>query len=261
MESDTDITKLKYVLYARKSTDDPKRQSTSIEDQVAACETMAANWGIKLVRPYIREEKSAKIPGKRTQFSQLIEDLKAGKYDGIVAWHPDRLARNMKEGGEIINMLDEGDIVDLKFCTHPFTPDPSGIMLLGMAFVLSKEYSDRLSANVTRGVRRRLNEGKSGGTYKPGYVLNEDIYYEPDPDNYSIVEQAWKNRVNGLPYSEIVKRMNASGFTRTYKGDKTKASKMSVQKLTKLFRDPIYYGYLVQSGETINLLDKYKLDL
>ncbi len=34
MEEELDITKLKYVLYARKSTDDPERQVRSTEDQV-----------------------------------------------------------------------------------------------------------------------------------------------------------------------------------------------------------------------------------
>ena len=35
----------------------------------------------------------------------MVADIKAGKYDAILAYHPDRLARNMTEGGIITDML------------------------------------------------------------------------------------------------------------------------------------------------------------
>jgi hypothetical protein len=54
----------------------------------------------------------------------------------------------MREGGEVIDMIDEDYIKDLKFVTHHFTPDANGKMLLGMAFVLSKQYSDDLSQKI-----------------------------------------------------------------------------------------------------------------
>ncbi len=47
----------------------------------------------------------------------------------------------MLEGGEIIDLIDQGIIKDLKFKTHFFTKDANGKMLLGMTFVLSKQYS------------------------------------------------------------------------------------------------------------------------
>ena len=43
----------------------------------------------------------------------------------------------MKEGGEIIDMIDYGSIKDLQFVTHTFSNDANGKMLLGMAFVMS----------------------------------------------------------------------------------------------------------------------------
>ncbi|OGV96026.1 hypothetical protein A2W24_03090 [Microgenomates group bacterium RBG_16_45_19] len=160
MEEELDITKLKYVLYARKSTEDETRQVKSIEDQIEECKIFAKRVGITFV-DILQESKSAKRPNNRPIFRQMLDDIKGGKYDGILSWHPDRLSRNMLEGGEIINMIDEGVIQDLKFVTHHFTNDASGKMLLGIAFVLSKEFSDKLSTDVTRGTRRRLNnEGR-----------------------------------------------------------------------------------------------------
>lgn len=152
-QSQVDITKLRYVLYARKSTDDPKRQIRSIDDQIDECKLLAQRNGMRIVKE-LREEKSAKIPGKRKVFDEMMTGIKTGRYDAILAWNPDRLARNMIEGSEILNLADNGTIQDLKFVTHYFTNDASGKMLLGISFVMADYYSRNLSQNVTRGVRK-----------------------------------------------------------------------------------------------------------
>src|SRR5882724_5033687 len=122
MEEQIDITKLKYVLYARKSTDDAKNQARSIDDQIAECKDMAKRIHIHIAEVVI-EKKSAKKPGQRPLFRQMLKDIRRGKYDGILAWNPDRLSRNMRESGEIIEMVDDELIKDMKFVTHPFSRD------------------------------------------------------------------------------------------------------------------------------------------
>lgn len=62
MQDETDILKLKYVLYARKSTEDETRQVKSIGDQIDECILLANRLGITVVRPYLEEAKSAKRP-------------------------------------------------------------------------------------------------------------------------------------------------------------------------------------------------------
>jgi DNA invertase Pin-like site-specific DNA recombinase len=53
-----DYTKLRYVLYVRKSTDDASKQTRSLKDQIAECERLARALGIRLVRPYLSENPS-----------------------------------------------------------------------------------------------------------------------------------------------------------------------------------------------------------
>ena len=144
---DIDFTRLRYVLYARKSTTDESHQEHSIPDQLRFCREFAEKNNLHVVAE-IEEKQSAKTAGKRPLFTQMLKDIRAGKYDGILAWHPDRLCRNMLEAGEIIDMLDNWDIVDLKFCQHPFANNASGKMILGMMFVFSKQYSDSLKERV-----------------------------------------------------------------------------------------------------------------
>lgn len=187
-QQELDVTKLKYVLYARKSTDDPERQARSIPDQIAECQQLAERLGLNVAKPILQESRSAKKPNQRPVFTQMLKDIRQGKYDAILSWAPDRLARNMREGGEVIDMIDEVIIKDLKFVTYQFTPDPNGKMLLGMAFVLSKQYSDKLSQDVTRGVRRKLAEGLTP-TPKYGYSNVDGVYY-PDGSNFELLCEA-----------------------------------------------------------------------
>lgn len=255
-EIQIDITKLRYVLYARKSTDDPQRQIRSIDDQIDECRAMAKRLGIKIVA-VIKEEKSAKKPGKRSEFNKVLHGIRTKQYDSILAWNPDRLARNMKEGGELIDMVDEGLILDLKFVTHHFTPDANGKMLLGMAFVLSKQYSDKLSQDVSRGVKRSLKEGKSSGTPKHGYVRDEDGFYRPDGKNFELICEAWEMRKTGKSLETIAAFLTEQGYERKYKDKAAKAGR-SVQMSDKIlsdrvFNDPFYYGVLIQKGHKVDL--------
>lgn len=249
-----DFTKLKYVLYARKSTDDNSRQLRSIDDQIAECLALATRLNLNVSQPII-ETKSAKKPNQRPLFRQILSDIRKGLYDGILAWNPDRLARNMKEGGEIIDMIDEGYIKDLKFVTHHFTSDANGKMLLGMAFVLSKQYSDDLSQKVTRGVRRSFAEGKSPAP-KHGYMRDKDGLYRPDPETIDLISDAWNMRAEGTSIEEIVKYLNDRDYRRIVKKSGRKV-KMTKQILSDLFNDPFYYGVLMQAGGEVNLVDLY----
>ena len=256
-EEQIDFTKLKYVLYARKSTDDPGRQPKSIGDQIAECVELANRNRLHIIGKPLIETKSAKKPDQRPVFTQMLKDLKNGKYDGIVSWNPDRLARNMREGGEIIDMIDEGQIKDLKFVTHHFTKDANGKMLLGLAFVLSKQYSDNLSQNVKRGVGRRLSEGKSP-VPKHGYKRDEDGMFRPDSHNFYLIQKAWLLRAEGESYEEIVKYLNATAYKRVTK--RGREIVMAKQMLTKMFKDPFYYGILIQNGQTNDLRQIYNFE-
>ena len=249
MENELDITKLKYVLYARKSRTDETAQVRSIPDQKAECRELASRLGLKVVK-VLEEAKSAKKPNQRPVFDEMIRGIRSGIYDGILAWNPDRLARNMLEGGMIIDFIDQDIIKDLKFVTHSFTKDANGKMLLGMSFVLSKQYSDDLSQKVTRGVRRRFEEGKTP-TPKHGYI-NDGGNFRPDGENFRIMEDAWQMRLEGKSLEVITEYMNKEGYGRLIKKD-GRLIKMTIKILTVIFHDPFYFGLLVQAGQTVDL--------
>ncbi len=255
MDYEVDTSKLKYVMYVRKSTDDPERQARSIPDQIAECQELAKRLNLTIVGRPIEETKSAKKPGKRPLFRQMLRDLTAGKYDGILCWNPDRLARNMREGGEVIDMIDEDIIKDLKFVTHHFTKDANGLMLLGLAFVLSKQYSDKLSQDVTRGMVRKASEGRSH-IPKHGYVIDDNGRYQPDGPNFDLIRQAWQMKLHGEPLEKISNTINGLGYHRLIKSTGRKVN-MDKRILSELFHDSFYFGMLEQASETVDLRTKY----
>lgn len=77
-----------YVIYARKSTEDDQRQVQSVEDQIDHCRKYAEQNGLEIVA-VVREEKSAKIAGKRLKFQEMLDTIASGTfYNSILAWHP-----------------------------------------------------------------------------------------------------------------------------------------------------------------------------
>ena len=90
----------KYFLYIRKSTDEDDRQILSLESQETELRELANKERLTIVDTF-RESQTAKEPG-RPVFNQMLDKIEKGEADGILAWHPDRLARNSVDGGKII---------------------------------------------------------------------------------------------------------------------------------------------------------------
>jgi site-specific DNA recombinase len=253
-EVEVDLKTLKYVLYLRKSTEDDGRQIRSIKDQERDCRELAQRLGLNIVG-VISEQKSAKIPNNRPEFKEMLKGIRRKEYDAIIAWHPDRLARNMIDAGNIIHMLDTDIIKDIRFVSHQFSNDANGKMLLGMLFVFSKHYSDDLSTKVSRGVKGNLMDYKSGGTPKHGYIRDGEGIYREDGDNFAILQKAWHMRAEGVNQQKICDFMNSQGYQKfVAKRGGHVPWKMTDSVLSNIFKDTFYFGELVQAGETIDLV-------
>jgi len=248
----------RYAIYARKSTDVEDKQERSLGDQLADCKDKALKEGLRVVKVY-EESMSAKEPDIRPKFREMMEDLQAGKYDGVIAWHPNRLSRNMKEAGEVIDLLDKHIIKDLKFVSYTHTNDASGKMLLGITFVLSKQYSDQLSDVVLRGNRRSIEDGNYINKSKHGYKKNRYGQLEPDGNNFTLIVEAFKMRLSGVILEEIADYLNKNNYSRqnTAMGKKYTAH-MQKEAVRRFMKDPIYTGLVLYGqNKTEDLVENY----
>ena len=158
----------KYFLYARKSTDVEDKQVLSIEAQITELREFAKRENLEIVDVLI-EKQSAKIPG-RPLFNSMLDRIEDNEANGIIAWHPDRLARNSIDGGKIIYFLDCNKILALKFPQFWFESTPQGKFMLNIAFGQSKYYVDSLSENTKRGLRQKVRRGEYPSRAPLGYI-------------------------------------------------------------------------------------------
>lgn len=259
-----DLKTIRYVLYARKSTTDEGSQVRSLGDQVKHCNILARAKGLNVVATF-KESGSAKKPNNRPIFSQILEDIeKNNKYDAILSFAPDRLSRNMLEGGQLINLLDEGKLKDLQFPTHHFTNDPTGKLTLGIMFFISKHFSDDLSRKVRTGVSGNFDDGKSSGSPKWGYDRNEqDGLYKPN-DWFNLIQEVWHIRAGGATNKAVLEYLLEKNYHRLTKINKKNKHPRKIlpteKSVGKMFQDPFYFGKLEQASQTIDLREIYNFE-
>jgi len=112
----------KYFIYCRKSTESEEKQALSIEAQLVELREFAKQNNLFVVREFT-ETRTAKEPG-RPVFNKMLDQIEKGIASGILAWNPDRLARNSVDGGKIIHFVDTEKIQSLKFPTFWFEATP-----------------------------------------------------------------------------------------------------------------------------------------
>ncbi len=250
---------LRYVIYARKSTDDSENQSRSLGDQITECLEYVDRHNLLLGRPaHIQEAISAKVSDKRPGFRTMIEAIRKGQYDGILSWHPDRLARNMKDAGEIIDLLDRGTIKDLRFASFNFENTASGKMHLGISFVMSKQYSDQLSVNVSRGIEHAIEDGEHINRPKHGYYKDSEQRLRPDGRNHNLVKDLFRLRLERKTFKQVAEYMNSQHYERAFSDGSHKTFRWIPQTVQSVSRDPIYAGVVVYgNGHVANLTELY----
>ena len=243
----------KYFLYARKSEEDENRQILSIDSQKEKAKVLFPD--IKVV-DVLEESKSAFTPYERTVFYEMIERIKAGEADGIIAWHPDRLSRNEVDAATITYLVRTGVIKDLKFGSYNFDNSPEGIMMLQMALSQSQYFSSKLSKDVKRGLSDKLEMGIRPNKTPQGW-LND--YISPkgmktisiDKKRFPVLRQCWDLMLTGnYTPPQILKKLNEEWGYRTRKTKKTGGKPMSRSGIYLMFNNKFYAGLIKQQDGT-----------
>ena len=234
---------LKYIAYCRKSTDEKEKQILSIESQVDELKLFAEREQLNIVK-FITESKTAKIPGRK-QFENLLQLIEADEANGILSWHPDRLARNSIDGGKIIYLLDIGKLLDLKFPSFWFENTPQGKFMLNIAFSQSKYYIDNLSENVKRGNRQKLRRGEYPSKAPLGYLNNSKTRkIDIDPKTSKIVKKAFQLFSKGnKSFTEISRYLYKFGIFAKHK------KPIKIDQVKNILTNKFYIGIMKYAGE------------
>ena len=163
------IRPIRYCLYARKSTEQDEVQALSIDSQIKEMTELARRDDIDVVE-IKRESHSAKETGQRPVYNQIIDEIRIGKFDGLLTWAPDRIARNAGDLGKIIDLMDAGLLREIRTYNQKFSNNPNEKFLLMILGSQAKLENDNKRINVKRGLKTRAEMGLLPGVAPLGYL-------------------------------------------------------------------------------------------
>ncbi len=158
---------MKYIIYCRKSTDTEDKQVLSLSSQETELTRIAEAQSLEIVE-ILTESMSAKEVG-RPVFDRMLKMIASGKADAILCWKLDRLARNMIEGGRVMDLLQKGIIKEIRTYESVHLQSDNALML-AVNFGMANQYIRDLSANVKRGNRAKLERGEWPNKAPFGYT-------------------------------------------------------------------------------------------
>ena len=164
---------MKVALYARYSSDN--QRDASIEDQLRLCRLHAEKQGWTIVDSYTdRAISGASL--LRPGIQELISDAMRGKFVVVLAEAMDRLSRDQEDiaglfkrmafGGVRIVTLSEGDVTHLH---------------VGLKGTMNALFLKDLADKTRRGLRGRVEDGKSGGGLCFGYDVVKQFAANGEP--------------------------------------------------------------------------------
>jgi site-specific DNA recombinase len=200
-------------LYARYSSDN--QREASIEDQLRICREQAKREKWKIVGTY----KDAGISGAsmilRPGIQALLQDAQAGQFDIVLAEALDRISRDqadvatfykhLKFAGVPIVTLSEGEISELH---------------VGLKGTMNALFLKDLAAKTHRGIRGRVEEGKSGGGLCYGYNVIKQLDARGDPirgdreineAEANVVRRIFREFAAGVGPRTIARTLNEEG--------------------------------------------------
>ena len=187
--------KVRYCLYARKSTEQDEKQALSIDSQVKEMLAIAERDGLEVI-DIRRESHSAKDSGQRPVFKEILEDLRRDRFNGILAWAPDRLSRNAGDLGSVVDLMDEKHLIEIRTYGQQFRNSPNEKFLLMILCSQAKLENDNKSINVKRGLKTRCEMGLWPCPAPTGYVkekrMDRRCQTLIDPERGAIVKKIFE---------------------------------------------------------------------
>ncbi len=197
MEGDISLSeaRVKYCLYARKSTESDEQQALSIDSQIKEMQAIAEKLNLNIV-DVKRESYSAKASGKRPVFQELLNEIDTGEYNGILTWAPDRLSRNAGDLGSVVDLMDAKKLVHIQTYGQTFSNSPNEKFLLMILCSQAKLENDNKSQNVRRGLRARVEMGLWPCRPPTGYTkfkrMDQKCESVIDPERAPIIKQMFE---------------------------------------------------------------------
>ena len=223
------------VIYTRVSSDQQAgEERVSLSEQVRELEEYAAERGYTIIQRYTDVESGASRT--RPGFRQMQADARAGRFDLVLAWRTDRLARAGSAMGDLLDSTKKHGI-GIETVREPFDRRYAGLMA-EVAAIEREAFAER-SLMGKRGAARagRIPAGR------PLYGYRKDAEGRPVVDEHEAVVVSrlfheYANERQGVP--TIMRTLQAEfGFRRT------------AANAYLMLRNATYVGRMVYDGVDI----------
>lgn len=189
-------TKLRYFIYARKSSESEDRQVQSIDDQINRLKQLAREMKLEIKHIYT-EAKSAKKPYNRPLFDEMLRKIEDGEADGILCWQINRLSRNPIDSGQLSWLLQRGVLKSIQTIDREYLPDDN-VLLFNVESGMANQYILDLKKNTKRGVDSKLDKGWLPNAAPTGYLNDkENKIIVRDPERFDLIRKIWDLMLTG----------------------------------------------------------------
>lgn len=238
---------MRWIHCGRFSTD--MQNPTSIEDQLRVCTERCQREGWTFVGAY-EDRAMTGTTHLRPGYQKLLHDVRQGKFDVVVAEALDRVSRDPEHLAHLYKQLTFNGV---KF----FTLSEGWIseIHIGLGGTMGALYVKQLSEKTHRGLRGRVEAGKSGGGLTFGY----DVVRTPRPDgtfdvggrkiNVSqakVIVRIFEAYAAGTPPRKIAWALNEEGVAGPRgKGWGASTINGNAERGVGILNNPLYVGKLV----------------
>ena len=233
--------KVKYVLYARKSTESEEQQILSIDSQIKEMQAMAERDNLEIVE-IKKESHSAKEAGQRPVFNEIVDEIRSGKFNGIITWAADRISRNAGDLGRIVDLMDSGKLIEIRTYGQKFTNSPNEKFLLMILGSQAKLENDNKVVNIKRGLRARCEMGLWPCTAPTGYLnsvtKDKSCVADIDPHRAPVVKKMFEK----VAYENMSGRRLHTWLKEELKFKTRSGKPFTISNIYLTLRNTFYYG-------------------
>ncbi len=240
-----DVNKIRYFVYRRRSSDDAK-QTASLGVQKSELDLLAKRSDALVVGEF-EESKTAKQPG-REEFNRMLDEIEAGKAEGIICWKLDRLARNPVDEGRVRWLLQKGVIKNIKTYERDYYPGDHSL-IASVEMSMATQYSRDLRTMAFRTIRDKLRKSSRPGLAPQGYLNDMSKPhgfrdYIEDPERLPLISRLFQYMLSGnYSVSELHRLMRDEWGYRTRITAKQGGKPLSISHVYRILTEPYYYGY------------------
>lgn len=234
-------------IYARVSTIEQAEEGYSIDEQIRVLNKFCEREGYLVYDEYVDRGISGKNISGRPAIQRLLLDAEQKKFEVVLVWKMNRLARKSLDLMNIVEKLDSKNIAFRSYTERYETETSTGKLQFQLMAAIAEYERNNIAENVKMGMIARAKEGRWNG----GQVLGYDVV-EISSDNrkrkntHLVINEREANTVqlifqmysSGHGYKSIANYINKKGY-RTKKG-KT----FSLNAIKIIVTNPVYAGYI-----------------